>query len=261
MPRPNVDRESPDLRINVWLNKDTASIALDLSGDGLHQRGYRDRAGQAPIKETLAAAIVMRSGWQPGTPLLDPMCGSGTLLIEAAMWATDRAPGLHRGYWGFSGWAQHDEAVWQEVKAEAQVRARKGLADYTSHFYGSDSDARVIEKARSNARRAGIADLMTFDVKDVAKLSNPLPKGPYGTVISNPPYGERLDSEPALIALHSLLGRTMKTSLAAGICRCSAPRRICSAACNYVPTSSSKRKRPAGLCAEELSRCRDHCGQ
>ena len=210
MPRPNVDRESPDLRINVWLNKDTASIALDLSGDGLHQRGYRDRAGQAPIKETLAAAIVMRSGWQPGTPLLDPMCGSGTLLIEAAMWATDRAPGLHRGYWGFSGWAQHDEAVWQEVKAEAQVRARKGLADYTSHFYGSDSDARVIEKARSNARRAGIADLMTFDVKDVAKLSNPLPKGPYGTVISNPPYGERLDSEPALIALHSLLGRTMK---------------------------------------------------
>ena len=150
--------------------------------------------------------------------------------------------GLHRGYWGFSGWAQHDEAVWQEVKAEAQVRARKGLADYTSHFYGSDSDARVIEKARSNARRAGIADLMTFDVKDVAKLSNPLPKGPYGTVISNPPYGERLDSEPALIALHSLLGRTMKTSLAAGICRCSAPLRICSAACNYVPTNSSRRK-------------------
>lgn len=124
--------------------------------------------------------------------------------------ATDRAPGLHRGYWGFSGWAQHDEVVWQEVKAEAQVRARKGLADYSSHFYGSDSDARVIEKARSNARRAGIADLMTFEVKDVAKLSNPLPKGPYGTVISNPPYGERLDSEPALIALHSLLGRTMK---------------------------------------------------
>lgn len=242
MPRPNVDRESPDLRINVWLNKDTASIALDLSGDGLHQRGYRDRAGQAPIKETLAAAIVMRSGWQPGTPLLDPMCGSGTLLIEAAMWATDRAPGLHRGYWGFSGWAQHDEAVWQEVKAEAQVRARKGLADYTSHFYGSDSDARVIEKARSNARRAGIADLMTFDVKDVAKLSNPLPKGPYGTVISNPPYGERLDSEPALIALHSLLGRTMKNQFGGWNLSLFSASRICSAACNYVPTSSSRRK-------------------
>lgn len=211
LPRPNVDKENPDVRINVRLNKEVAYISLDLSGEGLHLRGYRDATGIAPIKETLAAAIVMRSGWQPGTPMLDPMCGSGTLLIEAAMLATDRAPGLHRGHWGFSGWAQHDEAVWQEVKAEAQTRARAGLAAYESHFYGSDIDSRVIERARSNARRAGIADLVTFEVKDVAKLSNPLPKGPYGTVISNPPYGERLDSEPALIALHNLLGRLMKT--------------------------------------------------
>ncbi|WP_434642687.1 bifunctional 23S rRNA (guanine(2069)-N(7))-methyltransferase RlmK/23S rRNA (guanine(2445)-N(2))-methyltransferase RlmL [Klebsiella sp. I138] len=211
LPRPNVDRENPDLRINVWLNKETAHISLDLSGEGLHLRGYRDGTGMAPIKETLASAIVMRSGWAPGTPLLDPMCGSGTLLIEAAMLATDRAPGLHRGHWGFNGWLQHDDAVWKEVKAEAQTRARKGLAAYESRFYGSDVDARVIERARSNARRAGVGELITFEAKDVAQLSNPLPKGPYGTVISNPPYGERLESEPALIALHSLLGRTMKT--------------------------------------------------
>jgi 23S rRNA (guanine2445-N2)-methyltransferase / 23S rRNA (guanine2069-N7)-methyltransferase len=211
LPRPNVDKENPDVRINVRLNKEVAHISLDLSGEGLHLRGYRDATGIAPIKETLAAAIVMRSGWQPGTPMLDPMCGSGTLLIEAAMLATDRAPGLHRGQWGFNGWAQHDEAVWQEVKAEAQTRARAGLAAYESRFFGSDNDSRVIERARSNARRAGIADLVTFEVKDVAKLDNPLPKGPYGTVISNPPYGERLDSEPALIALHNLLGRIMKT--------------------------------------------------
>lgn len=211
LPRPNVDRENPDLRINVWLNKETAHISLDLSGEGLHLRGYRDGTGMAPIKETLASAIVMRSGWVPGTPLLDPMCGSGTLLIEAAMLATDRAPGLHRGHWGFNGWLQHDDAVWKEVKAEAQTRARKGLAAYESRFYGSDVDARVIERARSNARRAGVGELITFEAKDVAQLSNPLPKGPYGTVISNPPYGERLESEPALIALHSLLGRTMKT--------------------------------------------------
>ncbi|QJT80087.1 bifunctional 23S rRNA (guanine(2069)-N(7))-methyltransferase RlmK/23S rRNA (guanine(2445)-N(2))-methyltransferase RlmL [Kosakonia sp. MUSA4] len=210
LPRPNVEREQPDLRINVWLNQETANISLDLSGEGLHLRGYRDRTGIAPIKENLAAAIVMRSGWQPGTPLLDPMCGSGTLLIEAAMAATDRAPGLHRGHWGFGGWAQHDEALWKEVKAEAQTRARQGLAGYESRFYGSDNDARVIELARSNARRAGIGELVTFEVKDVAQLSNPLPKGPYGTVISNPPYGERLESEPALIALHSLLGRLLK---------------------------------------------------
>lgn len=211
LPRPNVDKENPDVRINVRLNKEVAHISLDLSGEGLHLRGYRDATGIAPIKETLAAAIVMRSGWQAGTPLLDPMCGSGTLLIEAAMWATDRAPGLHRGHWGFKGWAQHDEAIWLEVKADAQTRARAGLAAYGSRFYGSDIDSRVIERARTNARRAGIGDLVTFEVKDVSKLSNPLPKGPYGTVISNPPYGERLDSEPALIALHNLLGRIMKT--------------------------------------------------
>lgn len=210
LPRPNVDRDNPDLRINVRLNKETAYISLDLSGEGLHLRGYRDRTGMAPIKENLAAAIVMRSGWVPGTPLLDPMCGSGTLLIEAAMWATDRAPGLHRGHWGFSGWAQHDDAVWKEVKADAQTRARAGLAAYESRFYGSDIDSRVVELARSNARRAGIGELITFEVKDVAQLTNPLPKGPYGTVISNPPYGERLESEPALIAMHSLLGRNMK---------------------------------------------------
>lgn len=210
LPRPNVEREMPDLRINVWLNQETAHISLDLSGEGLHLRGYRDRTGIAPIKENLAAAIVMRSGWQPGTPLLDPMCGSGTLLIEAAMAATDRAPGLHRGHWGFSGWAQHDDVIWGEVKADAQNRARQGLAAYESRFYGSDSDARVIENARKNARRAGIGELITFEAKDVAQLSNPLPQGPYGTVISNPPYGERLESEPALIALHSLLGRLLK---------------------------------------------------
>ena len=211
LPRPNVDRESPDLRINVWLNKVTAHISLDLSGEGLHLRGYRDGTGMAPIKENLAAAIVMRSGWVPGTPLLDPMCGSGTLLIEAAMLATDRAPGLHRGHWGFGGWAQHDDGIWKEVKAEAQTRARQGLAAYESRFYGSDVDARVIERARRNARRAGIGELIDFDVKDVAQLTNPQPTGPYGTVISNPPYGERLESEPALIALHSLLGRIMKS--------------------------------------------------
>lgn len=210
LPRPNVDRENPDLRVNVRLNKETAYISLDLSGEGLHLRGYRDRTGLAPIKENLAAAIVMRSGWVPGTPLLDPMCGSGTLLIEAAMWATDRAPGLHRGHWGFGGWAQHDETIWQEVKADAQNRARAGLAAYESRFYGSDTDRRVVDIARSNARRAGIGELITFEQKDVAQLTNPLPKGPYGTVISNPPYGERLESEPALIALHSLLGRIMK---------------------------------------------------
>lgn len=209
--RPDVAKQQPDIRVNVFLQRDTASVSLDLSGEGLHQRGYRDLAGLAPLKENLAAAIVLRSGWQNGTPLVDPMCGSGTLLIEAAMIASDRAPGLHRTHWGFNAWLKHDAELWREVTSEAQQRARQGLQTTTSRFFGSDNDRRVIDIAKANARRAGVAELISFGVKDAAQLQNPLPEGPKGTVISNPPYGERLESEPALIALHNMLGRKMKS--------------------------------------------------
>ncbi|MGR6771804.1 bifunctional 23S rRNA (guanine(2069)-N(7))-methyltransferase RlmK/23S rRNA (guanine(2445)-N(2))-methyltransferase RlmL [Pectobacterium brasiliense] len=209
--RPDVAKQQPDIRVNVFLQRDMASVSLDLSGDGLHQRGYRDLAGLAPLKENLAAAIVLRSGWKNGTPLVDPMCGSGTLLIEAAMIASDRAPGLHRTHWGFNAWLKHDAELWREVTAEAQQRARQGLQTTTSRFFGSDNDRRVIEIAKANARRAGVAELISFDVRDAAQLKNPLPEGPKGTVVSNPPYGERLESEPALIALHNMLGRKMKS--------------------------------------------------
>ncbi|CNK24751.1 TPA: bifunctional 23S rRNA (guanine(2069)-N(7))-methyltransferase RlmK/23S rRNA (guanine(2445)-N(2))-methyltransferase RlmL [Yersinia enterocolitica] len=210
--RPTVAKQQPDIRVNVFLQREMASVALDLSGEGLHQRGYRDLTGQAPLKENLAAAIIQRSGWQLGTPMVDPMCGSGTLLIEAAMMASDRAPGLHREHWGFTAWNAFNEELWRELTTEAQVRARRGLQETTSRFFGSDIDRRVIEMARANARRAGVAELITFNANDVSKLVNPLPEGPVGTVISNPPYGERLDSEPALIALHNMLGRIMKAS-------------------------------------------------
>ncbi|KFX19025.1 bifunctional 23S rRNA (guanine(2069)-N(7))-methyltransferase RlmK/23S rRNA (guanine(2445)-N(2))-methyltransferase RlmL [Pectobacterium parvum] len=209
--RPDVAKQQPDIRVNVFLQRDMASVSLDLSGDGLHQRGYRDLAGLAPLKENLAAAIVLRSGWQSGTPLVDPMCGSGTLLIEAAMIASDRAPGLHRTHWGFNAWLKHDAELWREVTSEAQQRASQGLQTTTSRFFGSDNDRRVIEIAKANARRAGVAELISFDVRDAAQLKNPLPEGPKGTVVSNPPYGERLESEPALIALHNMLGRKMKS--------------------------------------------------
>ncbi|WP_349843924.1 bifunctional 23S rRNA (guanine(2069)-N(7))-methyltransferase RlmK/23S rRNA (guanine(2445)-N(2))-methyltransferase RlmL [Pantoea dispersa] len=209
--RPSVDREQPGIRINAWLNKDRVSIALDLSGTALHQRGYRQQTGQAPLKENLAAAIVMRSGWQNGTPLVDPMCGSGTLLIEAALIACDRAPGLLRSHWGFSRWKRHNNALWQEVRSDALQRARAGTDATTSRFFGYDNDGRVLEWARANARRAGVFDLFTFAQQDVLQLKNPLAgEAMRGTVLSNPPYGERLESEPALIALHSQLGRIMK---------------------------------------------------
>lgn len=209
--RPNVAKQQPDIRVNVFLQRDTASVALDLSGEGLHQRGYRDLAGQAPLKENLAAAIVMRSGWQTGTPMVDPMCGSGTLLIEAAMIAADRAPGLHRQHWGFTAWKNFNADLWHTLTTEAQERTKRGVQETTSRFFGSDIDRRVIDMARSNARRAGVSELIGFEASEVGKLTNPLPEGPTGTLISNPPYGERLESEPALIALHNLLGRIAKT--------------------------------------------------
>lgn len=209
--RPDVAKQQQDIRVHVFLHRDRAILSLDLSGSGLHQRGYRDGAGQAPLKENLAAAIVLRSGWQQGSPLLDPMCGSGTLLIEAALMAADCAPGLTRQHWGFYAWTGHNESLWRELLVAARERARAGLASTPSRFFGSDNDARVIEKARNNARHAGIGELIQFSVADVANLSNPLPQGPTGTIVSNPPYGERLESEPALIALHNQLGRIMKS--------------------------------------------------
>ncbi len=127
--RPTVAKQQPDIRVNVFLQRDMASVALDLSGEGLHQRGYRDLTGQAPLKENLAAAIVLRSGWQPGTPMLDPMCGSGTLLIEAAMIAADRAPGLHRQHWGFSAWNGHNAELW---RASLPSRAYSTIATTTT---------------------------------------------------------------------------------------------------------------------------------
>ncbi|MBD1227362.1 bifunctional 23S rRNA (guanine(2069)-N(7))-methyltransferase RlmK/23S rRNA (guanine(2445)-N(2))-methyltransferase RlmL [Xenorhabdus griffiniae] len=208
--RPDVAKQQPDVRIHVFLNKEKAIVSLDLSGDSLHIRGYRDLAGQAPLKENLAAAIILRSGWQAGTPMVDPMCGSGTLLIEAAMMAADCAPGLYRQHWGFTSWLQFNETIWREVTTEAQVRFRKGLQETTSRFFGTDIDRRVMDMARSNARRAGVSQLIQFQQGDASKLENPLPEGPEGTVLSNPPYGERLESEPALIALHSVFGRMMK---------------------------------------------------
>ena len=208
--RPDVARQEADIRINVYLNKERASVALDLSGDSLHIRGYRDLAGQAPLKETLAAAIISRSGWQKNTPMVDPMCGSGTLLIEAAMIAADRAPGLYRQHWGFNAWLKHNPELWREVVTEAQVRFRQGVKDTTSRFYGFDIDKRVLDMARANARRAGLQDLITFNHGDAAALENPVKTDIKGTIISNPPYGERLESEPALIALHSQFGRVVK---------------------------------------------------
>ena len=212
--RPNVDKEQPDIRIHAYLNRDDVVLSLDLSGDALHMRGYREDTGKAPLRETLAAAIVLRSGWRKGTPLVDPMCGSGTLLIEAAQMEAQIAPQLYRLHWGFDFWQGHNQAAWEKVKEAALVLAEsEKQRENSPHFYGFDLDHRVLQKAKQNAKNAGVAHLMQWQQGDVAAIKNPSPNVA-GTVICNPPYGERLGTTPALIALYSVFGQRLKQQFA-----------------------------------------------
>ena len=212
--RPNVDKEQPDIRIHAYLNRDDVVLSLDLSGDALHMRGYREDTGKAPLRETLAAAIVLRSGWQKGTPLVDPMCGSGTLLIEAAQMEAQIAPQLYRLHWGFDFWQGHNQAAWEKVKEEALALAEaEKQRENSPHFYGFDLDHRVLQKAKQNAKNAGVAHLMQWQQGDVAAIKNPS-LNVAGTVICNPPYGERLGTTPALIALYSVFGQRLKQQFA-----------------------------------------------
>ncbi|VEG71193.1 S-adenosyl-L-dependent RNA methyltransferase [[Pasteurella] aerogenes] len=209
--RPNVDKEYPDVRIHAYLNREDLVISLDLSGEALHLRGYREDTGSAPLRETLAAAIVLRSGWEKGTPLVDPMCGSGTLLIEAAQMESNIAPQLYRLHWGFDFWKGHNQVAWEAVKSEAIALAETQLQqEPQAHFYGFDLDHRVLQKAQKNAQNAGVAHLIKWKQGDVAALTNPCPEHK-GTVICNPPYGERLGTTPALIALYSVFGQRLKS--------------------------------------------------
>ena len=207
--RPYVDKIQPDVRIHAYLNRENLVISLDLSGETLHLRGYREDAGQAPLRETLAAAIVMRSGWQAGSPLVDPMCGSGTLLIEAAQMEAKIAPQLYRLHWGFDFWKSHNQSAWEKVKNEAIELAEEKQREIQPHFYGFDLDHRVLKKAQKNAQNAGVSHLIKWQQGDVAALKNPS-VNEVGTVICNPPYGERLGTTPALIALYSVFGQRLK---------------------------------------------------
>ena len=207
--RPNVDKDYPDVRIHVYLNKEELVVSLDLSGEALHLRGYREDTGQAPLRETLAAAIVLRSGWTKGTPLVDPMCGSGTLLIEAAQMEAQIAPQLHRLHWGFDCWKGHNQDAWDKVKAEAAQQAETYFNQNPKpHFYGFDLDHRVLKKAQKNAQNAGVAHLIQWKQGDVAALKNPSPDE-VGTVICNPPYGERI-STPNLLGTYKMIGERLK---------------------------------------------------
>ncbi|AYV19873.1 MULTISPECIES: bifunctional 23S rRNA (guanine(2069)-N(7))-methyltransferase RlmK/23S rRNA (guanine(2445)-N(2))-methyltransferase RlmL [Vibrio] len=210
LPRPNISKDRADVRVHVRLHRDKALIGLDMVGSGLHQRGYRTEAGRAPLRETLAAAIVARSGWKEGQNMLDPMCGSGTLLIEAAMLAANMAPGVKRQTWCFEALEDFEPEVWAEVKSEANVQARRGVKKTDSRFWGFDNDPKVLRTAKENAKRAGVEELINFELGDASQVTKPAEFGE-GVVVCNPPYGERLGTEPGLIALYTEFGNQLKT--------------------------------------------------
>ncbi|VAW57605.1 23S rRNA (guanine(2445)-N(2))-methyltransferase / 23S rRNA (guanine(2069)-N(7))-methyltransferase [hydrothermal vent metagenome] len=210
--RPSVDREEPDVRINVHIDHDQADISIDLAGAPLHRRGYRISNVQAPLKENLAAAILVRSGWLSGKAdqsqhLLDPMCGSGTFLIEAAMMSLNIAPGLRRSYYGFLNWKGHDAECWKNILSEAK-KSVKSIADIHQTFTGYDSDKYSIATARQNVHSAGLQDLISLEQQDFSQSCEIIKEQPIqqGMVIVNPPYGERLGEKQELAHLYSEMG-------------------------------------------------------
>ncbi len=209
--RPNIDPLAPDLRLHVRLSKDVATIALDLAGEPLHRRGYRARGVAAPMKENLAAGLLLRSGWPAiaaeGGGFVDPLCGSGTLVIEAALIAADIAPGLLRQRFGFERWVLHDAPLWSQLRAEADAaRARSPLA--AGRIFGRDRDGQAVRAARENAERAGVAELIDLQPGELSQLMKP--RQPTGLLLTNPPYGERLGEVESLRGLYSELGQVLR---------------------------------------------------
>jgi 23S rRNA (guanine2445-N2)-methyltransferase / 23S rRNA (guanine2069-N7)-methyltransferase len=214
--RPSVRMERPDVQINVYLLRDVATVSLDLSGESLHRRRYREGGVAAPLKETLAAAILLRAGWPViagrGGAFVDPMCGSGTLPIEAALMAADVAPGLGRDYWGFLHWKYHDPAAWQSLVEEAEVRRATGIPRLPD-IRGYDHDASAVRVALANVQLAGLHGSVHIERRDLEAWGAARPNDT-GLVAVNPPYGERLGNTAELPRLYARLGAVLKEQFA-----------------------------------------------
>ncbi|MEW6995803.1 bifunctional 23S rRNA (guanine(2069)-N(7))-methyltransferase RlmK/23S rRNA (guanine(2445)-N(2))-methyltransferase RlmL [Colwelliaceae bacterium MEBiC 14330] len=209
--RPDVDKKTPQISFQARLLRDKVSIYLDFSGRGLFQRGYREHTGAAPLKENLAAALIMRSGWLADTskPLVDPMCGSGTILIEAVAMAAKQAPGVLRDSWGFDYWLQHDNAIWQVQLEQAKTSSEDALSSLKNvKVFGIDLDGRVLKTAQQNARNARCQQFIEFSCKNTNDINNTF--GGPGTILFNPPYGERIGELPELVENFVLLGQKLK---------------------------------------------------
>lgn len=209
--RPNVDPLDPDVRINVYVREDEATVSLDLSGQSLHRRGYREEGVAAPLKENLAAAILMLLGWKggPDRAFLDPMCGSGTLPLEAALIATRTAPGLTQKKYGFMGWEQHDPEVWRRLLEQAEAaKIRDPKAAKLERIIGTDENPRAVHAALANLERSGLPKgLVHFEKRTLAEAQ---PHAPRGVIVANPPYGERLGEIEALKPVYKEFGDLLK---------------------------------------------------
>lgn len=212
--RPSVEVDRPDVAISLSLRRNIADLFIDLAGEALHRRGWRGPQVEAPLKETLACAVLLRGGWREidarGGALVDPMCGSGTLLIEAARMSADMAPGLGRPHFGFLRWRGHDEALWNALVAEAQERSRLGRAALAPRFFGFDIDPVAVAASRENIARAGLGGVVSVALRDVAQLEAPEGAAP-GLVVCNPPYDERLAADATL---YRALGASLKRGFA-----------------------------------------------
>ncbi len=211
--RPSVSTESPDVAVSVHIGGTEATFYIDLSGESLHRRGYRREAGPAPLKENLAAVILLRAGWpeiaKSGGALVDPMCGSGTIPIEGALIAADIAPGLTRLRFGFETWKQHDAGLWKPMVKEALARRADGM-NRLPRITGYDQDRHAVARAVAAAERLGLSGAVHFERRE---LNSVLPPGSHkGLVAVNPPYGVRLQDKDTLLPLYRNLGRVLKTS-------------------------------------------------
>ncbi|MGB5079305.1 MAG: THUMP domain-containing protein [Burkholderiales bacterium] len=209
--RPDVDTRSPGARVFGFLDRESITLYLDTSGEPLHKRGYRRETGDAPLKENLAAGILRLTGWDGREPLLDPMCGSGTLVIEAAMMALAIPPG-HARTFGFERLAGFDPRLWKEVRDAALARAQ---APHPLALFARDRYGEELEKARANLKAAGLADCAELKQADI--LDSGAPPGP-GVLVANPPYGARIGDEAALAEFYPRLGDTLKKYYAGWRC-------------------------------------------
>jgi len=210
--RPNVDTREPDVRIHGFLTADECTLYIDTSGAPLYQRGLRQKTVEAPLKENLAAGILRLSGWQPGTPLLDPMCGSGTFLVEAAQIALNIAPGSGGRSFGFQRLRNFRLDTWKELLDAAQDAEKP---PQHAQIYGSDISPVAVRAALANLDRAGLLPAVTLSSGDILEIDAPAPGG---VMIANPPYGERLSEQEELAAFYPLLGSALKRKFAGWDC-------------------------------------------